>query len=83
MDFSYAGYMGGGVSIPLIPVMITVSAVAGDNSAAIQKAIDEVAQMKMVNGFRGAVLLKPGTYDCENTLTINTSGVVYAWQRSG
>jgi hypothetical protein len=83
MDFSYAGYMGGGVSIPSVQVMITVSPVAGDNSVAIQKAIDAIAQMKMVNGLRGAVLLQPGTYDCENTLNINASGVVLRGSGSG
>jgi hypothetical protein len=76
MDFSYAGYMGGGVSIPMVPVKITLTPAAGDNSIAIQQAIDDVSKMKMVNGLRGAVLLKPGTYDCERTLTINASGVV-------
>lgn len=76
MDFSYAGYMGGGVKIPDVEVKITLSPVAGDNSAAIQQAIDEVSKMKLVNGFRGAVLLKPGVYDCEKPLVINTSGVV-------
>src|SRR6187431_1331703 len=53
MDFSFAGYMGGGVSIPSVPVMITVSPSAGDNTNAIQNAIDAVSKMKMVNGFRG------------------------------
>jgi hypothetical protein len=76
MDFSYAGYMGGGVKIPDVDVKITLSPVTGDNSAAIQQAIDEVSKMKLVNGFRGAVLLKPGVYDCEKPLLINTSGVV-------
>src|SRR6185503_6717477 len=76
MDFSYAGYMGGGVSIPMVPVKITVTPSAGDNTDAIQKAIDEVSKMKLVNGIRGAVLLKPGTYDCERTLVINANGVV-------
>ena len=76
MDFSHAGYMGGGVSIPSVPVKITLSPSAGDNSDVIQKAIDEVSKMKMVNGFRGTVFLKPGTYDCEKTLKINASGVV-------
>jgi len=83
MDFSYAGYMGGGVSIPDVGVMVTLSPIAGDNSNAIQKAIDEVAQMKMVNGSRGAVLLKPGIYDCENTLNINAGGVVLRGSGSG
>jgi hypothetical protein len=83
MDFSYAGYMGGGVSIPQVPVKITLSPISGDNSTAIQQAIDEVSKMKLVNGFRGAVLLKPGTYDCENTLTINASGVVLRGSGAG
>lgn len=76
MDFSYAGYMGGGVAIPAVPVKITVSPSAGDNSITIQQAIDQVAAMKPVNGIRGAVLLKPGTYNCERPITITASGVV-------
>lgn len=76
MDFSHAGYMGGGVSIPNVPVKITVGPAVGDNTDGIQKAIDEVSKMKLVNGFRGAILLKPGTYVCERTLKINASGVV-------
>ncbi len=83
MDFSHAGYMGGGVSIPSVQVKITLSPSAGDNTDAIQKAIDEVSKMKMVNGFRGAVLLKPGSYDCERTLKINASGVVLRGSGSG
>lgn len=83
MDFSHAGYMGGGVSIPSVPVKITLSSSAGDNTDAIQKAIDEVSKMKMVNGFRGAVLLKPGSYDCEKTLKINASGVILKGSGSG
>src|SRR5947209_2683902 len=52
MDFSYAGYMGGGVAIPVVPVKITVSPTHGDNTDLIQQAIDQVAAMKVVNGFR-------------------------------
>jgi hypothetical protein len=76
MDFSYAGYMGGGVKIPAVDVKIILNPIAGDNSAAIQQAIDEVSKMKLVNGFRGTVLLKPGVYDCEKPLVISASGVV-------
>lgn len=83
MDFSHAGYMGGGVSIPSPPVRITVSPTAGDNTNAIQKAIDQVSGMEMVNGFRGAVMLSPGTYNCERELTINKSGVVLRGSGSG
>lgn len=76
MDFSYAGYMGGGVEMPDIPVKITLNPQSGDNTDAIQQAIDEVSKMPLVNGFRGTVLLNPGTYDCDRTLTIHASGVV-------
>ncbi len=83
MDFSYAGYMGGGVAIPGVPVKITLSPSPGDNSDAIQQAIDNVSRMPLTNGIRGAILLKAGTYDCENTLRINASGVVLRGSGSG
>jgi hypothetical protein len=83
MDFSYAGYMGGGVAIPSIPVKISVSPMEGDNTNAIQQAIDQVASMPLVNGVRGSVLLKPGTYNCERTITISASGVVLQGSGSG
>ncbi len=83
MDFSYAGYMGGGVAIPTVAAKITLNAVAGDNTDAIQQAIDEVSALPLQNGFRGAVLLNPGTYNCERTITISTSGVVLRGSGSG
>ena len=83
MDFSYAGYMGGGVSIPSVSVKITLSPVSGDNSVAIQDAIDRISAMKPENGFRGAILLKPGTYNCEEGLVIRASGVVLRGSGSG
>nr|WP_199079712.1 hypothetical protein [Pedobacter sp. ASV19] len=58
MDFSYAGYMGGGVAIPDPKVQVVLSPHTGDNTDAIQLAINKVSQMPMENGFRGAVLLK-------------------------
>lgn len=76
MDFSYAGYMGGGVALPSPETKITLNATNGDNTDAIQAAIDKVAQMPLVNGFRGAVLLNKGTYNCERPININASGVV-------
>jgi hypothetical protein len=83
MDYSYAGYMGGGVTIPLVPVTRTLSPVAGDNSETIQKAIEEVSKMNLVNGFRGAIMLKPGTYNCGESLVINASGVILRGSGSG
>src|SRR5437016_3115161 len=77
MDFSYAGYKGGGVPLPVISVGQTVTAVTGDNTANIQSAIDFVSQLPLdPYGFRGAVLLASGTYDVAGTVTISASGVV-------
>jgi len=76
LDFSYAGYMGGGVALPVAPVKRTVAPSGGDDTAAIQAAIDEVSQLPLVNGLRGAVLLERGRYHCSGTLKINASGVV-------
>ncbi len=83
MDFSYAGYMGGGVSIPEIAIKKTVSPVEGDNSNAIQAAIEEVSQLPIANGFRGTVLLRPGIYNCERPIEITTSGIVLRGSGSG
>jgi hypothetical protein len=77
MDFSYAGYMGGGVALPNVPVKKAVRpSGSDDDTAEIQKAIHEVAALPMENGFHGAVLLAPGVFICSNTLTIAASGVV-------
>jgi hypothetical protein len=76
LDFSYAGYMGGGVSLPQVPMVRTVAPSGGDDTAAIQGAIDEVSALPVKNGFRGAVVLKPGVFQCSKTISITASGVV-------
>jgi hypothetical protein len=75
-DFSSAGYRGGGVALPTVPARRTVSPSGKDDTAAIQQAIDDVARMPLVNGFRGAVVLSKGTFHCAGTLSITASGVV-------
>jgi hypothetical protein len=62
-DFSRAGYGGGGVKLPGLPVVETLSpAVDGDDGARIQAALDRVAQRKPdARGWRGAVLLSAGS----------------------
>ncbi len=77
-DFSNAGYMGGGVSIPEAPVRATVEpGERGDDTARLQAAIDEVSnQVPDEEGFRGAVLLKRGTYRVAGTLYVTAGGVV-------
>ncbi|QEG36469.1 hypothetical protein [Bythopirellula goksoeyrii] len=79
MEFSDVGYRGRGIElIPNdVPTVVTVSPVAGDDTASIQAAINQVSSMPLgSNGFRGAVLLEAGDYDIATNLTINTSGVV-------
>jgi hypothetical protein len=76
VDFSYAGYRGGGVALPHVPVVRTVAPSGGDDTAAIQRAIDEVSALPIKDGFRGAVLLAPGTFQVSATLNIAASGVV-------
>ena len=86
MDFSYAGYMGGGVALPMVPVKRTVepSGVADkDDTAAIQAAIDEVAKLPLVDGFRGAVQLAPGNFTCGSTINLRESGIVLRGSGSG
>jgi hypothetical protein len=76
MDFSHAGYMGGGVALPTVPVKRTVKPSGGeDDAAAIQAAIDEVSALPLVKGLRGAVLLAPGVFSCGKPLSIAASGV--------
>ncbi|MES2418831.1 MAG: discoidin domain-containing protein [Bacteroidota bacterium] len=77
MDFSAAGYKGGGVSLPTIATKITVSPTGtGDDTPAIQAAIDKVSRMPLHDGFRGAVQLSPGIFTCAGSILISESGVV-------
>lgn len=76
MDFSKAGYKGGGVALPHVPVKITLKPVKGDNALAIQAAIDKVGRLPLINGYRGTVLLAPGVFECYGPLKINNKGVV-------
>jgi len=75
-DFSYAGYMAGGVPLPRVAAVRTIAPSGGDDTAAIQCAIDEVSALPLENGFRGAIRLGPGTFLSSGTLNITASGVV-------
>lgn len=84
MDFSFAGYGGGGVAIPIPPVVKALQPSGGeDDSAAIQAAIDEVAKGRIASNFRGAILLSPGTFLCKSPIKIAESGVVLRGSGSG
>jgi len=75
-DFSFAGYRAGGVALPAVTTKLTVAPSGKDDTSAIQKAIDEVSKLPLVDGHRGAVELAPGAFHCSGTLNINASGVV-------
>ena len=84
-DFSYAGYMGGGVSLPTnISVEATVLPEDGDDTRRIQAAIDLVEALEPdQNGFRGTILIKAGHYSLENLLVIQQSGIVLRGEGQG
>jgi len=83
-DASHAGYRGGGMAIPTLPVRETVWPVAGDNTAHVQAAIDRVSSRPPdAGGFRGAVLLRAGYYRLATPLRIRASGVVLRGEGMG
>ena len=77
IDFSHAGYGGGGVAIPDVPARLVVAPGQGHDLQRIQAALDAVGAMTLDrDGLRGAVLLEAGTYEIEGALRIAASGVV-------
>jgi hypothetical protein len=83
MDFSFAGYGGGGVPLPNVPMVASVAPSGGDDTAPIQAAIDSVSAKPLTNGLRGAVVLQAGSFRVSGTLTISASGVVLRGSGSG
>ncbi|MBU0559034.1 MAG: T9SS type A sorting domain-containing protein [Bacteroidetes bacterium] len=76
-DFSYAGYKNGNDTIPFVPVVKTISPIAGDNTLHIQSALFEVGLMPInSDGIRGALLLNTGTYEIKGTINLGFDGVV-------
>ncbi|MGM0557802.1 MAG: hypothetical protein ACQEVA_15565 [Myxococcota bacterium] len=83
-DFSFAGYMKGGVVLPDVPEATTVAPGDGDDRQRIQDAIDQVSAIDSdADGFRGAVVLEAGTFEVDGTLEISASGVVLRGQGQG
>lgn len=78
LDFSHAGYMGGGVALPQVPDVLTIGPERGvdDYTSRIQDAIDRVSSLPLNNGFRGAVRLLPGEYPCSGGIRIYADGVI-------
>lgn len=83
-DFSMVGYREGHVRIPSVPTRIVLdpSPSAENDTARIQAALDQVAQLPLENvgphgaAVRGAVLLRAGVYRVAGALILNSSGVI-------
>ncbi len=83
-DFSHVGYHLGARPIPDAPVRVTLQPMEGDNTAAIQAALDQVGALPPdEQGMRGAVLLTRGHYRVEGLLHIRHGGVVLRGQGAG
>lgn len=76
-DFSHAGYHRGDAPIPDVPTVLELAPTGGDDTAAIQQAIDQLGAMPPgPDGLRGALQLAPGAYTIAGTLELRHSGVV-------
>jgi hypothetical protein len=71
IDFSYAGYGGGGVVAPQVDAVISVRPSGGDDTALLQAALDHVAALRG----RGAIVLS-GRYRVAGHLEMRATGVV-------
>ncbi|MFV0469453.1 MAG: pectate lyase [Dysgonomonas sp.] len=78
-DFSYCGYMGGGIAIPDVEVVAVIGSPSGleNDAPMIQHVIDSVSQLRTNHyGFRGAILVKKGTYKIGVPLKLEASGII-------
>lgn len=83
-DASHAGYGGGGVAIPNLPVRETLWPVLGDNTENLQAALDRMAALAPdANGYRGALLLRAGYYHMATPVRIQASGIVLRGEGMG
>ena len=83
-DFSHAGYRGGGVALPEVPVVLELAPEGGDQRGRIQSALGELAERpRGADGFRGALLLRAGEWRVGDTLYLRASGVVLRGEGQG
>lgn len=83
-DYSFSGYKQSEQPIPQVQVKRVIVPIEGDAGPLIQQALDEVSSLPAdATGFRGAVLLQPGTYLISGNLYLKASGVVLRGSGSG
>lgn len=77
IDFSHAGYRGGGVAAPVLPALIRVEPGEGDDTDRIMAALARAARTAPdAEGRRGAVLLGAGEFQVEGQLRLDIDGLV-------
>ena len=76
VDFSYAGYRGGGVALPDAPVAETLAPSGADDTSALQSALDRVAARAAKANAPQALLLAPGTFHLSAPVNISASNLV-------
>lgn len=77
IDFSYAGYRGGGVPLPHAPATIRVAPGPGDDTDRIMAAVSVVERLpETEDGRRGVVQLDAGEYEIAGQIRLGVGGVV-------
>jgi hypothetical protein len=77
IDFSSVGFAAGGSTPAIVPAVLLVHPSGGDDTAVLQAALDRIATLPpQSDGFRGALLLSPGTFHVSGQLLMPESGVV-------
>jgi hypothetical protein len=76
VDFSYAGYRGGGVALPDAPVAETLTPSGADDTSALQSALNRVAALATKSNTPQALLLAPGTFHLSAPINISASNLV-------
>jgi len=86
VDFSFAGYRGGGVAIPDVPEAgrIAPDGDDDDDSERIRAALAALAALPLDrNGYHGALVLSAGSYEIDSPIDVTTSGVVIRGEGAG
>lgn len=77
VDFSYAGYMGGGVALPAnVPAVETLYPSGQDDTKALQAALDKAAERAAAEHKLVALSLAAGTFHLSETVHLRGGSVV-------
>lgn len=84
IDFSHAGYRGGGAPLPQPPATILVTPGPDDDTARIMAAVRSVERRAPdADGRRGVVQLAAGDFEVEGQIRLSAGGVVLRGAGSG